>query len=154
MSTSLTHSSELISNKHISNSASISSLPANTSPTQQAQRPLIPHSVRGLLFFTVLALIGTGLVVVKRHLAHRELVLIIAVIATQIAANIAYVVVNNTPKTNPHRTTWLALLRAADLLCCCGVVVPILWSLSALRKSADANGDDEGMLRMVVLKWC
>jgi len=101
--------------------------------------------IRGLLFFLIIVIIGTGLSFIKRHLRRRELILIVSVVVLQFFSNIAYTVYENRPKTDPKRTTWMAVFRIADLICCCFVVIPILWSLNVLRKKVNLNSDGEDL---------
>jgi NADH:ubiquinone oxidoreductase subunit 3 (subunit A) len=39
---------------------------------------------------------------------------------------------------------WSAILHLVDILCCCAVLIPIVWQVNALEKSLEGASDENG----------
>jgi len=62
------------------------------------------------------------------------------VIPLQVLANIATVVID---ETGPYAKDWLAwkqMFLLVDVICCCAVLFPIVWSIKNLRQAAHTDG--------------
>ncbi|EYU31712.1 hypothetical protein MIMGU_mgv1a019604mg [Erythranthe guttata] len=86
--------------------------------------------LKGITLFTLIVLIGTGWSFLKPYLHDKE----------KKVANIAQVVVD---ETNPFGQDWVAwkhVFLLVDVVCCCAVLFPIVWSIKNLRDAAKTDG--------------
>lgn len=96
--------------------------------------------LKGIMLFTLIVLIGTGWSFLKPHLQNKEKKVLMAVIPLQVVANIAQVVVD---ESRPYGQDWLTykqIFLLVDILCCCAVLFPIVWSIKNLREAAKTDG--------------
>ncbi|KAL7546081.1 hypothetical protein ACHAWF_016034 [Thalassiosira exigua] len=102
--------------------------------------------VKGTFMFTVILLIGSGWSLVKPVLGDREQKVIWLVLALQVVDNIAVAVLSQETEGERRYEDWSALLHFVDILCCCAVLVPIVWQVNALEKSvqAETTADEDG----------
>ena len=102
--------------------------------------PILPDSARGLLFFTVIVLIGTGWSYMKATLTQRDKKFVALVFGLQVIVNIAIVVVDESSPGFASWIRWRDILHVVDIVCCCLTLFPIVWSVRNLRAMA-ANND-------------
>ena len=95
--------------------------------------------IKGIFMFTVILLIGSGWSLVKPFLNDREKKIIWVVITLQIIDNIAVVVLSQETEGERLYDDWSAVLHLVDILCCCAVLVPIVWQVNSLEKSVEAE---------------
>lgn len=96
--------------------------------------------LKGVTLFTLIVLIGTGWSFLKPYLQDREKRVLMAVIPLQIVANAAQVAID---ESGPYARDWMAwkqLFLLVDVVCCCAVLFPIVWSIKNLREAARTNG--------------
>ncbi|KAE8662714.1 hypothetical protein F3Y22_tig00113156pilonHSYRG00094 [Hibiscus syriacus] len=96
--------------------------------------------LKGIMLFTLIVLIGTGWSFVKPFLQDKEKKVLMIVIPLQVVANIAQVVVDETSPFGENRVTWKQVLLLVDVICCCAVLFPIVWSIKNLREAARTDG--------------
>lgn len=96
--------------------------------------------LKGVMLFTVIVLIGTGWSFLKPHLQGREKKVLMIVIPLQVLADIATVVIGETGLSSRDWLTWTQLLLLVDVICCCAVLFPIVWSIKHLREAAQTDG--------------
>jgi len=96
--------------------------------------------VKGVMLFSVILLIGTGWSFVKPFLQDRDKKILLAVLPLQVLVNTAMVVVEETPPGTNGWMTWRDILHLLDVICCCGILFPIVWSIRHLREAAEADG--------------
>ncbi|WOL18662.1 hypothetical protein Cni_G27459 [Canna indica] len=96
--------------------------------------------LKGVLFFTVIILIGTGWSLLKPFLQEREKKVLMVVIPLQIVANIASVVIGETGPFIKDWVTWNQVFLLIDFICCCAVLFPIIWSIRSLRETSKTDG--------------
>lgn len=106
---------------------------------------------KGVAMFTVVLLIGSGWSLLKPCLNVREKRIIWTVLLLQVIDNIAVAILSNETLGEALYEDWSALLHLVDILCCCAILIPIVWSVNALEKSieqhqesASPNNSDEG----------
>jgi len=58
----------------------------------------------------------------------------------QVLVNTAMVVVEETPPGTYGWMTWRDILHLLDVICCCAILFPIVWSIRHLREAAEADG--------------
>lgn len=99
--------------------------------------------LKGTFLFTVILLIGSGWSFVKPFLTDREKKVIFLVLLLQVVDNIAVVVLTHETEGERLYDDWSAILHLVDIVCCCAVLVPIVWSVNALEKNTEAEGAEE-----------
>ncbi|XP_021757764.1 protein GPR107-like [Chenopodium quinoa] len=96
--------------------------------------------LKGITLFTLIVLIGTGWSFLKPYLQDREKKVLMIVIPLQVVANIAQVVIDETSPFNQDWVTWKQVFLLVDVICCCAVLFPIVWSIKNLREAARTDG--------------
>lgn len=106
--------------------------------------------LKGITLFTVIVLIGSGWSFVKPFISDREKKMILGVLILQVLNNIAIVVLTQETEGENSFDRWTAILHLVDILCCCAVLIPIVWQVNQLEKNMEQNdkrdeheGDDE-----------
>ncbi|RLN97373.1 hypothetical protein BBJ28_00017843, partial [Nothophytophthora sp. Chile5] len=97
-------------------------------------------SLKGLLLFSVLLLIGTGWSLLKPHLSKRDKSVLSLVLALQVLSSTAQIVEAETAVGTRAWVSWRDLLLVADVACCAAVLLPIVWSIRQLRLAAAVDG--------------
>lgn len=96
--------------------------------------------LKGITLFTLIVLIGTGWSFLKPYLQDREKKVLMIVIPLQVVANIAQVVIDETGPYGQDWVTWKQIFLLVDVICCCAVLFPIVWSIKNLREAARTDG--------------
>ncbi|CAN1139082.1 Protein CANDIDATE G-PROTEIN COUPLED RECEPTOR 7 [Linum perenne] len=95
---------------------------------------------KGITLFTLIVLIGTGWSFLKPYLQDKEKKVLMIVIPLQVVANIAQVVIDETGPYGQDWITWKQVFLLVDVVCCCAVLFPIVWSIKNLREAARTDG--------------
>ncbi|XP_031262735.1 protein CANDIDATE G-PROTEIN COUPLED RECEPTOR 7-like isoform X2 [Pistacia vera] len=95
---------------------------------------------KGIMLFTLIVLIGTGWSFLKPYLQDKEKKVLMIVIPLQVVANIAQVVIDETGPYGQDWVTWRQVFLLVDVVCCCAVLFPIVWSIKNLREAARTDG--------------
>ncbi|MBA0563984.1 hypothetical protein Golob_008943 [Gossypium lobatum] len=96
--------------------------------------------LKGITLFTLIVLIGTGWSFLKPYLQDKEKKVLMIVIPLQVVANIAQVVIDETGPFSQDWNTWKQVFLLVDVVCCCAVLFPIVWSIKNLREAAKTDG--------------
>ncbi|PQQ05312.1 protein GPR107 [Prunus yedoensis var. nudiflora] len=96
--------------------------------------------LKGVMLFTLIVLIGTGWSFLKPFLQDKEKKVLMIVIPLQVIANIAQVVIDETGPFGHDWFTWKQVFLLVDVVCCCAVLFPIVWSIKNLREAARTDG--------------
>ncbi|KAG6496585.1 protein CANDIDATE G-PROTEIN COUPLED RECEPTOR 7-like [Zingiber officinale] len=96
--------------------------------------------LKGISLFTLIVLIGTGWSFLKPYLHDREKKVLMAVIPLQVVANIAQVVIDESGPYARDWVTWKQVFLLVDVVCCCTILFPIVWSIKNLREAARTDG--------------
>jgi len=96
--------------------------------------------VKGVLLFGLILLIGTGWSFMKPFINEREKRIVYVVIPLQVVANIAMIVLDESAPGSQSWITWKDIFALADIICCCAVLFPIVWSIKRLRQAAQSDG--------------
>lgn len=96
--------------------------------------------LKGITLFTLIVLIGTGWSFLKPYLQDKEKKVLMIVIPLQVVANIAQVVIDETAPLGQEWITWRQVFLLVDVVCCCAVLFPIVWSIKNLREAAKTDG--------------
>jgi hypothetical protein len=106
---------------------------------------------KGVLLFTVIVLIGTGWSFLKPYLQEREKSVLMIVIPLQVMENLLLVVIGETGPTRRGWIAWTRVFLLVDVICCCAVIFPILWSIRGLREAARTDGKAARNLKKLTL---
>ncbi|CAN8244044.1 unnamed protein product [Cochlearia groenlandica] len=96
--------------------------------------------IRVVLLFTVIVLVGTGWSFLKPFLQEKERNVLIVVIPLQVLANIASIVIGETGPFIKDWVTWNQVFLLVDIVCCCAIIFPIVWSIRSLRETSKTDG--------------
>ncbi|KVH90584.1 protein GPR107-like [Cynara cardunculus var. scolymus] len=96
--------------------------------------------IRVVLLFTVIVLIGTGWSFLKPFLQEKEKKVLMIVIPLQVLANVASIVIGETGPFIRDWVTWNQVFLLVDIICCCAIIFPIVWSIRSLRETSKTDG--------------
>ncbi|KAM2625003.1 hypothetical protein TB1_031921 [Malus domestica] len=96
--------------------------------------------LRVILLFTVIVLIGTGWSFLKPFLQEKEKKVLMIVIPLQVLANVASIVIGETGPFIKDWVTWNQIFLLVDIICCCAIIFPIVWSIRSLRETSKTDG--------------
>ncbi|KAK8694907.1 hypothetical protein V6N13_072451 [Hibiscus sabdariffa] len=96
--------------------------------------------LKGVMLFTLIVLIGTGWSFLKPYLQDKEKKVLMTVIPLQVIANVAQVVIDETGPFGHDWIVWKQVFLLVDVICCCAVLFPIVWSIKNLREAAKTDG--------------
>ncbi|KAF3975005.1 hypothetical protein ACB098_01G130600 [Castanea mollissima] len=96
--------------------------------------------LKGITLFTLIVLIGTGWSFLKPYLQDKEKKVLMIVIPLQVVANIAQVAIDESGPFAQDWVTWKQIFLLVDVVCCCAVLFPIVWSIKNLREAARTDG--------------
>ncbi|KAL3160800.1 hypothetical protein ABBQ38_009211 [Trebouxia sp. C0009 RCD-2024] len=96
--------------------------------------------MRGVLFFTVVILIGTGWSYMKPLLSDNEKKILLAVIPLQVFAEVAIIILDENSPATRNWFTWRDVFHVVDIICCCAILFPIVWSIQHLKEAAETDG--------------
>ncbi|KAG2680669.1 hypothetical protein I3760_11G108900 [Carya illinoinensis] len=96
--------------------------------------------LKGITLFTLIVLIGTGWSFLKPYLQDKEKKVLMIVIPLQVVANIAQVAIDENGPFAQDWVTWKQVFLLVDVVCCCAVLFPIVWSIKNLREAARTDG--------------
>ncbi|KAK8965074.1 hypothetical protein KSP40_PGU009975 [Platanthera guangdongensis] len=96
--------------------------------------------LKGISLFTLIVLIGTGWSFLKPYLQDKEKKVLMVVIPLQVVANIAQVVIDESGPYARDWVTWKQVFLLVDVICCCAILFPIVWSIKNLREAARTDG--------------
>lgn len=103
--------------------------------------------LKGMTLFTVILLIGSGWSFVKPFLSDREKNMILGVLVLQVINNIALVALTTETEGERAFDNWTAILHLVDIICCCAVLMPIIWQVNQLEQNMEQDqhkGKEEG----------
>lgn len=95
---------------------------------------------RGVMFFTVVVLIGTGWSYIKPFIGEKEKRILVIVIPLQVLANVAIVILDEASPVRASWFEWKDIFHIVDIICCCAILFPIVWSIKHLREGAETDG--------------
>ena len=98
------------------------------------------YGVKGATLFIVIVLIGSGWSFVKPFLSERDKRIVMIILPLQVVNNIALVVTEEENQGNQDWAAWRDILHLFDIICCCAILFPIVWSIKHLREAAATDG--------------
>ncbi|KAL5566841.1 hypothetical protein UlMin_030005 [Ulmus minor] len=106
---------------------------------------------KGVMLFTVIVLIGTGWTFLKPYLQEREKKVLVTIIPLQVLENIASAIIGETGPATKDWMTWNQIFLIIDIMCCCAVFFPIIWSIRSLREASKSDGKASRNLEKLTL---
>ncbi|VAH34095.1 unnamed protein product [Triticum turgidum subsp. durum] len=106
---------------------------------------------KGILLFTVIVLIGTGWSFLKPYLQEREKNVLMIIIPLQVIENIASAMIGETGPAGRDWLAWNQIFLLVDVVCCCAVFFPIIWSIRNLREASKTDGKAARNLKKLTL---
>jgi len=97
-------------------------------------------TMKGIMLFTVILMLGTGWSVLKPFLSERDKNVLMALVPAQVIVNIAIAVVDHMSEGAKSWLRWRDTLRIVDVVCCCAVLLPVVWSIKTLKDAAGTDG--------------
>jgi G protein-coupled receptor 107 len=85
----------------------------------------------------VVVLVGTGWAYMKPLLAPREKKILMVVIPLQVLAEVAIVIMDENTPASRNWFTWRDVVHVVDIICCCAILLPIVWSIRHLREASE-----------------
>ncbi|KAK4396284.1 protein CANDIDATE G-PROTEIN COUPLED RECEPTOR 7 [Sesamum angolense] len=76
----------------------------------------------------------------KHYVKEREKKVLMIVIPLQVLANIASIVIGETGPFIKDWVTWNQVFLLVDIICCCAIIFPIVWSIRSLRETSKTDG--------------
>lgn len=108
-------------------------------------------AMRSVLFFSVVVLIAAGWSYMKPFLSEREKQILLLVVPLQVFANVAIVVIDETTPASRNWFSWRDIWHVIDILCCCAILFPIVWSIRQMRENAEHDDKAARVLSKLVL---
>eukprot|EP01063_Lacrimia_lanifica_P036254 TRINITY_DN7142_c0_g1_i1.p1 TRINITY_DN7142_c0_g1~~TRINITY_DN7142_c0_g1_i1.p1 ORF type:complete len:459 (+),score=151.94 TRINITY_DN7142_c0_g1_i1:58-1434(+) len=99
-------------------------------------------TIRGILLFTVILLIGTGWSFLKPFLTQKDKQIISVVVPLQVLVHIAIGYIEDTSEGDPLFLWYKDMLMVLDTICCCSVLLPIIWSIKQLSETKEMDGKE------------
>ena len=76
----------------------------------------------------------------KTYLLSREKQVIAIVLTLQVIDNIAMIVLEESSPGTQRWLPWRDILHLVDIVCCCAILFPIVWSINHLQQAATVDG--------------
>jgi len=98
------------------------------------------YGTKTATLFICIVLIGSGWSFVKPFLSDRDKKIVMVILPLQVLNNIALVVTQEENQGSQSWATWRDVLHLFDIICCCAILFPIVWSIKHLREAAATDG--------------
>lgn len=107
--------------------------------------------LKGVFFFIVIAMIGTGWSFIKPFLSDKDKKIFLIVIPLQILDNIVLIYLEEASPGSQKWAAWKDIFRLVDIICCGAILIPIIWSIKHLREAAQSDGKAARNMRKLQL---
>ena len=97
------------------------------------------QTIKGIVLFSVILLLGTGWSLLKPFLSDRDRKVLLLILPLQIFVNVALAEIEEQSEGSPSWMWWRDMLRVLDVVCCCAVLLPLVWSIKTVK---DTSGND------------
>lgn len=94
------------------------------------------QTIRALILFIVVLLIGSGWQMIKSYFSDSDRYLFFIVVPLQFAANVGLTVCSE----NDLHNFWLYFFHLLDIICCMLVLLPIIRNIESLQGKSDKDG--------------
>eukprot|EP01065_Artemidia_motanka_P008768 TRINITY_DN14429_c0_g1_i2.p1 TRINITY_DN14429_c0_g1~~TRINITY_DN14429_c0_g1_i2.p1 ORF type:complete len:476 (+),score=156.89 TRINITY_DN14429_c0_g1_i2:433-1860(+) len=96
--------------------------------------------LKGVALFLAILLLGSGWSFLKPFLAEKDRRILLVVIPLQVVVNVCDIYIDETTEGDPSWNNWQNALRIFDIVCCCAVLLPIVWSVKNIKDATVADG--------------
>jgi uncharacterized membrane protein len=96
-------------------------------------------TVKGISLFAVVILLGSGWSLLKAMLSEQDKKLLMVILPAQVLVNMCLAIVEETNEGTKGWGNWSDILRVVDVICCCIVLLPIVWSIKNLREASEQD---------------
>lgn len=100
----------------------------------------ITHLLKGALLFFTIVLIGSGWAFIKNIFTENEKRVFMIILPLQVLANVAYIIIEESEEGELRHNMWKEIFILVDLLCCGGILFPVVWSIRHLQGSSKTDG--------------
>ncbi len=76
----------------------------------------------------------------KPFLGDKEKRILMVVVPLQVFANIAIIITDEESPSIKDWFTWRDMFHLVDIICCCAILFPIVWSIKHLREASHTDG--------------
>ena len=90
-------------------------------------------TLRGIMLFSIIMLIGTGWSFVRPYLSERDKKLVALVLPLQVIIHVVVAVIDETSEGDASYSSWVETLLFLDIVCCCVVILPTIWNIKQVR---------------------
>eukprot|EP01012_Entosiphon_sulcatum_P065928 TRINITY_DN94966_c0_g1_i1.p1 TRINITY_DN94966_c0_g1~~TRINITY_DN94966_c0_g1_i1.p1 ORF type:complete len:507 (-),score=96.65 TRINITY_DN94966_c0_g1_i1:53-1552(-) len=97
-------------------------------------------TAKGMLLFLVILLAGTGWSIIKPFLSDKEKRMLVIILPMVLLDSIAVIVIETINEGNAVWDTWRDVRRILDIVVCCSVLLPVVWSIKTLREGKETDG--------------
>jgi len=97
-------------------------------------------TLKGITLFTVILLLGSGWSFLRPFVPDREKKLLLCLLPLQVIINVCIALIDETSEGDPSWNSWCNTLRVVDIVCCCAVLLPVVWSLKTMKDASQASG--------------
>lgn len=102
----------------------------------------VVQTIKGIVLFSVILLLGTGWSLLKPFLSDRDRKILLLILPLQIFLNIALAIIEESSEGSPSWIWWRDTLRVLDVVCCCAVLLPLVWSIKSVKDTSDPEGNN------------
>lgn len=103
----------------------------------------VVQTIKGIVLFSVILLLGTGWSLLKPFLSDRDRKILLLILPLQIFVNVALAMIEEQSEGSLSWLWWRDTLRVLDVVCCCAVLLPLVWSIKSVK---DTTGGTDGLL--------
>jgi len=111
----------------------------------------ITHLLKGGLLFFTIVLIGSGWAFVKHVLSNKEKKVFMVVLPLQVVSNVAYIILEESEQGEATHKFWKEVFVLIDLICCCAILLPVIWSIRHLQEASASDGKAASSLEKLKL---
>jgi len=98
------------------------------------------NALRGMMFFLVVIMIGTGWSLLKPALNEREKKFLLLAMSLQLMANVVLAIQDYVTEGSSSFFMWRNIFQLIDLGCCIAVILPIFSHIQHLEKQGNMSG--------------
>eukprot|EP01061_Rhynchopus_euleeides_P000899 TRINITY_DN10643_c1_g1_i1.p1 TRINITY_DN10643_c1_g1~~TRINITY_DN10643_c1_g1_i1.p1 ORF type:complete len:485 (+),score=208.57 TRINITY_DN10643_c1_g1_i1:71-1525(+) len=105
-------------------------------------------TLRGIMLFTIIMLIGTGWSFVRPFLNDRDKKLLMFVLPLQILIHVVVCYIEETSEGDASYASWRNALLFLDIICCSVVVIPTIWNIKLMTETKSSDKDALNIIRL------
>lgn len=107
---------------------------------------------KAVLLFSVVLLLGSGWSLVRSFLFYKEKTIILTVLLLQVMNNFAVIFILSDTEGEKQYQNWDGISKLIDIVCCCLVMLPIVWQVSALEAQPDSEEKSQTLRKLKLFR--